>query len=145
MGRMIKLHHFAHSYRNHTTHDIVIIGSGAGARRLAYALANSGKDILILERGERIPQEHENWNAEAIFQEGRYGTDETWRDKEGECFPSSTMTASRRLAYRLRPPGTVLPAGRDAVPRPRRGRDRPDGAAARGRTFRTRRCARRPH
>ena len=73
-----------------TTHDVVIIGSGAGGATLAYALADSGKDILILERGKRIPQEHENWDAEAIFKEGRYGTDETWRDKEGESFSPST-------------------------------------------------------
>jgi len=72
------------------THDVVIIGSGAGGATLAYALADSGKDILILERGERLPQEHENWDPEALFKEGRYGTDETWRDKVGESFSPST-------------------------------------------------------
>ena len=75
---------------NSQTHDVVIIGSGAGGATLAYALADTGKDILILERGERLPQEHENWDPEALFKDGRYGTDETWRDKEGEPFSPST-------------------------------------------------------
>jgi len=73
-----------------THYDVIIIGSGAGGSTLAYALADSGKNILILERGERIPQEHQNWDAEAIFKDGRYGTEETWRDKDGDSFSPST-------------------------------------------------------
>ena len=42
--------------------DIVIIGSGAGGATLAQRLAPTGKRILILERGEHVPREAENWS-----------------------------------------------------------------------------------
>jgi choline dehydrogenase-like flavoprotein len=71
-------------------YDIVIIGSGAGGATLAYRLAPSGKDILILERGERIPREDTNWDPAAIFKDGAYKTKETWVDKDGASFAPST-------------------------------------------------------
>ena len=43
-------------------YDVVIIGSGAGGGTMAHALAGSSARILILERGDFIPQEAENWN-----------------------------------------------------------------------------------
>ena len=33
-------------------YDVIIIGSGAGGGTLAHALADSGKRILLLERGD---------------------------------------------------------------------------------------------
>ena len=42
--------------------DVVIIGSGAGGGTMAHALAGSGARILILERGDFVPQEAENWD-----------------------------------------------------------------------------------
>ena len=38
-----------------TQPDIVIIGSGIGGSTMAAALAGSGARIVILERGERLP------------------------------------------------------------------------------------------
>jgi choline dehydrogenase-like flavoprotein len=72
------------------TYDVVIIGSGAGGATLAHRLAPSGKDILVLERGERLPREDKNWDPTAIFEEGAYKTTEEWRDKEGDAFTPST-------------------------------------------------------
>ena len=43
--------------------DIAIIGTGAGCGTLAYALAQTGKKILLLERGRWLPREKENWDA----------------------------------------------------------------------------------
>jgi len=41
---------------NHTSYDIIIIGTGAGGGTLAHELAHTGKRILILERGDFLPQ-----------------------------------------------------------------------------------------
>jgi len=66
-----------------TTHyDIAIIGSGAGGGTLAYALANSGKRVVILERGGYLPREKQNWDATAVFVDQRYHTEEMWTDKD---------------------------------------------------------------
>jgi choline dehydrogenase-like flavoprotein len=54
--------------------DIVIIGSGAGGGTMAHALAQTGARLLVLERGEAIPREPENWNPEAVWKDLRYRT-----------------------------------------------------------------------
>jgi choline dehydrogenase-like flavoprotein len=64
-------------------YDVIIIGTGAGGGPLAYRLAQAGKKILILERGEFLPREKENWNTSAVFLKNRYHTDEVWSDKDG--------------------------------------------------------------
>jgi choline dehydrogenase-like flavoprotein len=64
--------------------DVIIIGTGAGGGTLAYALAPSGKRILILERGDYVPREQDNWSTRAVNVEGKYQTKELWRDKDGE-------------------------------------------------------------
>lgn len=65
-------------------YDVIIIGSGAGGGTLAHRLAPSGKRILILERGDYVRREKENWSSRAVNVEGRYNTRETWRDKDGQ-------------------------------------------------------------
>jgi choline dehydrogenase-like flavoprotein len=64
--------------------DVIIIGSGAGGGTLTHRLAASGKKILLLERGDYVKREVENWSTRAVNLEGRYNTKETWRDKDGE-------------------------------------------------------------
>lgn len=64
-------------------YDIIIIGSGAGGGTLAWKLAPSGKRILILERGDYVKREKDNWSTKAVNQEGRYHTKEIWRDSGG--------------------------------------------------------------
>ena len=66
--------------------DIVIIGSGVGGGTLAYALAATGARILIVERGDFVPQEDENWSPEAVWGELRYRTSESWLDRHGREF-----------------------------------------------------------
>ena len=70
--------------------DVVIIGSGAGGATLAQRLAPTGKSILILERGEHLPREAENWDPKAVFVEHRYRTQERWYDKQGKPFTPNT-------------------------------------------------------
>jgi len=52
------------------TFDIVIIGSGAGGGTIARELAATGAKILIVERGDFVPQEDHNWNPAAVWKEG---------------------------------------------------------------------------
>jgi choline dehydrogenase-like flavoprotein len=67
-------------------YDVVIIGSGAGGGTLAYRLAPSGKKILLLERGDFVPREKENWSSKAVIGEGRYNNVEPWKDARGKDF-----------------------------------------------------------
>src|SRR5208283_4291232 len=68
------------------TYDIIIIGSGAGGGTLARHLAPSGKSIVLLERGDLLTREPENWSAEEVFVKNRYVSSDTWRDKNGKPF-----------------------------------------------------------
>lgn len=67
-------------------YDVIIIGAGAGGGTVAYALAPTGKRILIIERGGYLPKEEDNWNSEAIFQGRKYQVDEEWLDRENNTF-----------------------------------------------------------
>jgi choline dehydrogenase-like flavoprotein len=69
-----------------TRYDVIIIGSGAGGGTLAHRLAPSGKRILLLERGDWLPRERENWDVEEVFVRNRYVSRETWLDAEGRAF-----------------------------------------------------------
>jgi len=63
--------------------DVIIIGSGAGGGTLFHALAPTGKRILLLERGDYVPREKDNWSTKAVNLEGKYNTRERWRDRDG--------------------------------------------------------------
>jgi len=66
--------------------DFIIIGSGAGGGTLALKLAPSGKRILIVERGDYLPREKENWDPKAVFVDNRYVANDRWHDKDGKEF-----------------------------------------------------------
>ena len=66
--------------------DVIIIGSGAGGGTLAHRLAPSGKSILILERGDFLPREKENWDPEEVFVKNRYISPDPWYDQKGKSF-----------------------------------------------------------
>ncbi|MGH9176107.1 MAG: FAD-dependent oxidoreductase, partial [Vicinamibacterales bacterium] len=66
--------------------DVIIIGSGAGGGTMAYALASTGARILILERGDFVPQEEENWNPHAVWKDLRYRASEQWMNARGRTF-----------------------------------------------------------
>ena len=68
------------------TPDVIIIGSGMGGATLAAALAPTGRRILILERGERLPDSPEARDPVAIFARGHYRPDEHWLDGDGVAF-----------------------------------------------------------
>ena len=69
-----------------TDYDVIIIGTGAGGGTLAHQLAPTGKRILLLERGDYLPREAENWDATAVFVNNRYISPDTWYDERGRPF-----------------------------------------------------------
>ena len=130
-------------------YDVIIVGSGAGGGTLAHRLAPSGKRVLILERGDWLPREMENWDAEAVFVDNRYVSTDRWFDADGKAVPAAGPLLRRRrdevlrrravpapgarlrraqaprrdlagLADRLRRARALLHAGRGALPGARR-------------------------
>src|SRR5690348_721905 len=67
-------------------YDVIIIGSGAGGGTLARHLAPSGRRVLLLERGDWLPREPQNWLAQDVFVDNRYVSPETWYDAGGTAF-----------------------------------------------------------
>jgi len=67
-----------------THYDVIIIGTGAGGGTLAYHLAPSGKRILLLERGDYVRREKDNWSSRAVNVEAKYHTKDVWQDKDGQ-------------------------------------------------------------
>jgi len=66
--------------------DVVVIGSGMGGATTALALARRGVDVLVLERGRRLPREPENASPRAVFLERRYKPAEQWSDARGRPY-----------------------------------------------------------
>src|SRR5512144_3150971 len=67
-------------------YDVIIVGTGAGGGTLARRLAPSGKRILLLERGDWLPREPQNWLAQDVFVDNRYVSEDTWYDSSGKPF-----------------------------------------------------------
>ena len=67
-------------------YDIIIVGSGAGGGTIAHALSRSNRRVLVLERGDFVPSEEENWSPEAVWKHLRYRAKERWLDGCGEMF-----------------------------------------------------------
>jgi len=90
--------------------DVIIIGTGAGGATLAHTLAPSGKRLLLLERGDFLPREMQNWDPESVFVDGRYISSDTWVDATGAPFQPQVhyfVGGATKLygaaLYRLRP------------------------------------------
>jgi choline dehydrogenase-like flavoprotein len=69
-----------------SSYDVIVIGSGAGGGTLVRHLAPSGKRILLLERGDWLPREPQNWSAGDVFVDNRYISPDTWVDANGKTF-----------------------------------------------------------
>ena len=91
-------------------YEVIIVGTGAGGGTLAHTLANAGRKILMLERGNFLPRETENWTPESVFVDGRYISPDTWYDADGHPFQPQVhyfVGGATKLygaaLYRLRP------------------------------------------
>jgi choline dehydrogenase-like flavoprotein len=67
-------------------YDVVIVGTGAGGGTMAQALAGTGARILVIERGDFVPREDQNWDPAAVWRQLRYRTQERWLDGDGREF-----------------------------------------------------------
>ena len=68
-------------------YDVIVIGTGAGGGTFAHRIAPSGKRVLLLERGDYLPRERDNWDSTAVFVKGTYRAPEFWLDRHGHEFP----------------------------------------------------------
>jgi choline dehydrogenase-like flavoprotein len=91
-------------------YDVIVIGTGAGGGTLAHTVAPSGKRILMLERGDFLPREVENWQPKPVFLDGRYISPDTWFGADGKPFQPQVhyfVGGATKLygaaLYRLRP------------------------------------------
>ena len=73
---------------NDDKYDVIIIGSGPGGGTMAWRLAQTGKHILLIERGDYLPRERENWDTQAVFMDARYQTTDRWHSSDGKSFHS---------------------------------------------------------
>ena len=67
-------------------YDVLVIGSGPGGATTAARVAETGKRVLLLERGDFLPRERDNWNSRAVFGDAKYTADETFYDSRDRPF-----------------------------------------------------------
>ncbi len=61
-------------------YDAIIIGSGAGGSAAAYALAQAGRRVLVLEKGAFLPEDGSTLNVNKVLREGRFKNPQPWVD-----------------------------------------------------------------
>jgi choline dehydrogenase-like flavoprotein len=69
-----------------TVYDVIIIGSGAGGAAATYQLARSGRNILVLEKGDRLPRDGSTLDVGIVIREGRFANRDPWLDRRGRSF-----------------------------------------------------------
>jgi choline dehydrogenase-like flavoprotein len=67
-------------------YDVLVIGSGPGGATTAARVAETGKRVLLIERGDFLPRERDNWDSHAVFGAGKYTADETFYDLHDRPF-----------------------------------------------------------
>lgn len=65
-------------------YDVIIAGSGAGGSAAAYRLTQSGKRVLMLEKGDRLPRDGSTLDVKTVFNEGRFKNQVEWSDGNGK-------------------------------------------------------------
>jgi choline dehydrogenase-like flavoprotein len=71
------------------TYDAIVIGSGIGGGATARRLAENGVRVLLIERGDWVPRETDNWSVASVFFDKKYTAKETWLDSSGARFNPS--------------------------------------------------------
>lgn len=75
------------------TYDLILIGTGAGGGTLAGALAESGKSVLVLERGGAMALTDQNLADVDLIRNTRYHPGEQWFGTDGDPFPPQMIYA----------------------------------------------------
>ena len=81
------------------SYDVIIVGTGAGGGTLARHLAPSGKSILLVERGDWLRREPENWQAQEVFEDNRYVSHDTWYES-GAVAQIMSRSATNGFSHR---------------------------------------------
>jgi choline dehydrogenase-like flavoprotein len=69
-----------------TLYDAIIVGSGAGGAAAAYQLAEVGRNVLVLEKGERLPRDGSTLDVGIVIREGRFANHGRWLDRSDRIF-----------------------------------------------------------
>ena len=67
-------------------YDVIVVGSGVGGSMTARRLAEKGVRVLMIERGDFVPRETNNWSVAAVFRDKKYKAKDNWLDRDGKCF-----------------------------------------------------------
>ena len=65
------------------SYDAIIIGSGAGGSAAAYHLTQTGKRVLLIERGPSLPKDGSTLDAVQVVRQGKFLAREPWQDRFG--------------------------------------------------------------
>ncbi len=57
-------------------YDHIIVGSGAGGAATAYALADRGKRVLVLEKGGDLPRDGSTLDVTRVIKKGEFKSKE---------------------------------------------------------------------
>lgn len=61
------------------TYDYLIIGSGAGGAAAAYRLAQTGRRVLLIERGHELPQDGSTQDVATVMRRGAFRSTQPFR------------------------------------------------------------------
>jgi len=64
-------------------YDVIIIGSGAGGSAAAYHLTQTGRKVLLLEKGLPLPRDGSTLDVDTVMRRGAYLSKEQWVDRNG--------------------------------------------------------------
>lgn len=64
-------------------HDFIIVGSGAGGSAAAYHLAQTGRRVLLIERGLPLPKDGSTLDPSRVIRRGEFLAREQWTDGRG--------------------------------------------------------------
>ncbi|QSA95777.1 FAD-dependent oxidoreductase [Methylococcus sp. EFPC2] len=67
-------------------YDYLVIGSGAGGSAAAYRLAETGRSVLLVEKGEALPTDGSTLDFRQVMGDGRFKSRENWLDRKNRPF-----------------------------------------------------------
>ena len=63
--------------------DVIVVGSGAGGSAVAYHLTQTGRRVLLLEKGMELPRDGSTLDPDTVLRRGTFLSDEPWVDRDG--------------------------------------------------------------
>jgi choline dehydrogenase-like flavoprotein len=66
-------------------YDFLVIGTGAGGSACAFRLAQSGRSVLLMEKGDDLPMDGSTYDPRRVVT-GEFNSKEPWHDRDGKIF-----------------------------------------------------------